>query len=1503
MSLIDAVNERFESSQLGDPNDYIQSPNTMPYFVDGDTVDKGGVRYRLVGFDTPEVSKILDDGTFKEGTAGGSAATAIMSKLANDNGFTNIRPLTDGKGNIKKDFYGRTLADLVNSSGQSFKDKILREGILGTSAYSSDLDVAKHSVGSLERFYGMGSDETTSYDLARNQMLSARIKEGEFSQGIKKVAFDEKELAAANQLEQGNYYSQTLTQTRKNDRTVTNESLNPITDSWEHGWMGVMEGMYGFLEASGDLLDAERLSDIGEEGVERYRAKIGEYGTRLTDYRDIDGAYDTMIWLANNAAMSVPYMALALGTLAVANVATPLIGATLALPLGISATSAVYAGQTYNEMSGNRDPKIAMMSGVVQATLDRLGLAAVFSKGVMPKKLLDTALLELIARGVPREVAQAQIATATKRELVGFAGDAAKVAKQQIRGKELFKSIASKSGAASAGEGLTELGQEATNYLAATAGSDKVFDFDELNKRMMTAAITGGALGLGFSVPFQASNHVGWANIAYGAQEGDGSEISDASAWADEYIKKNNLKGMPTNQDNASEADDLAQVNNKAIDDEAFRLFSIAKKKSIAKGEWDGRSETAKAKLYADAKAKAKLNIEKGNLQNPKNKINTDDLNDKSQRHMQRFGKMAFQNRVIDSLKMFPKFFQSISTSSFTKEFLAIAEVPGRMLKDIFGNANQKSFSGAAWESIKVHLQSEIMSDVMDQSAFYNTVIEGSSTRKKQKAASEKFNDVWDNAKKTVKNPDGTTSVVFDETLIPLDLKNREIYIELINQINKATDTVFKKINEQNLKSNRLDTQGRERGSLEYTPQYGSVFKTLSVRSVRKKKKLFKKLLMSIRKDINYSETEIDAVIDKIITTGTVDLDEAFSMVKGDLNPSFTKKRTLKLSERPEFKEFLEQDVFTNLTRYSATAARHLSHSMFIGKDGRIVNELLNQSQENLAKVYGEEKAQILIDKLAFELSNALLAESGNFKRATTEAGKKLEQIQRSFLMFTALAGLSLSTISSFVELALTGRHLKPEDVNGLLKTQGQEFAAMIKSGMKQVSNDIPGGKNFDTSAKLARGQRLIRDLGYIQSGLGASTTVGATEINAWQRNIMQSYFKWNGLQGWTNYTRAVRASIAADFISEKLKLIVDYGYVFDVDPFIDINTELGRESISNFTEAFQTQIDNNIDEEPGTLTLNREEVDKVTREVTQAKESLRNLGLDVETFVDFYKRFDLNMKHANRAEYKILLSDTTTLEEKESARKKIIETNNSIGDMEQKGGLDILTEKEMEYRNSQLREATFNFVNEAVALPMAMNRPLIYQDPRYALFTQFQGFMSTFTASHLPRLYGEYLKRGSPTMKYSTYSMMATMIMLGFASQAIKDMLKYEDEDNFMGVVNPLEGSRSNPYLDTSGYLQRGVRSSGLLGTYERILDQFAPLYPQGNKGDTMIEYLFGAVSRESPGLSNLERLIGAGENLITGDVGSGLKKLSKATPYIGSINRLTNEIGDLTTNLNFKE
>jgi hypothetical protein len=151
--------------------------------------------------------------------------------------------------------------------------------------------------------------------------------------------------------------------------------------------------------------------------------------------------------------------------------------------------------------------------------------------------------------------------------------------------------------------------------------------------------------------------------------------------------------------------------------------------------------------------------------------------------------------------------------------------------------------------------------------------------------------------------------------------------------------------------------------------------------------------------------------------------------------------------------------------------------------------------------------------------------------------------------------------------------------------------------------------------------------------------------------------------------------------------------------------------------------------------------------------------------------------------------------------------------------------------------------------------------------------------------MWDEGVVRGSPSMRYSTFITVGTMIMLGFASQALKDWIKYEDGEN--------------EYLDNAQYIQRGIRSSGLLGTYERVIDQFMPLYPQGKSGDTTIgSWLLSSAATESPGISNLKRLITGTADIAKGDIQKGTKKYFQAAPIVGSVNRITDDLSQGISN-----
>jgi len=144
-------------------------------------------------------------------------------------------------------------------------------------------------------------------------------------------------------------------------------------------------------------------------------------------------------------------------------------------------------------------------------------------------------------------------------------------------------------------------------------------------------------------------------------------------------------------------------------------------------------------------------------------------------------------------------------------------------------------------------------------------------------------------------------------------------------------------------------------------------------------------------------------------------------------------------------------------------------------------------------------------------LNNYLLAESGNYKRPTSAAGKNLQKIQRNFMMFTTLAGLPLATISSFVEAALSFRGLTLSQIFGkgnALENMGKELGHTLWKGMGEVGA-IATKTQIDPAA--TKGKDIIQDLGYYDWDVGAATVTGATEINPWQQEIYEQFFKWTG--------------------------------------------------------------------------------------------------------------------------------------------------------------------------------------------------------------------------------------------------------------------------------------------------------------------------------------------------------------------------------------------------------
>ena len=277
---------------------------------------------------------------------------------------------------------------------------------------------------------------------------------------------------------------------------------------------------------------------------------------------------------------------------------------------------------------------------------------------------------------------------------------------------------------------------------------------------------------------------------------------------------------------------------------------------------------------------------------------------------------------------------------------------------------------------------------------------------------------------------------------------------------------------------------------------------------------------------------EAKDITDRIVDDPNVgDIDEAFSVVKGGIVPSSHKKRSLGLSEKKEFAEFLEQDLFANVAHAAKSAARYTAHRDFIGKNGEVISKLVQNIQNELGNT---PEARAVADKIAAQMQDYLDAESGNYKRPKSKVGETAQKVQKHAMMYMTFSGLPLAVFSSFVEAALVGRGLKANQIFGKdkisLQSQGKDFAKGIINATKNIA-DVSRGKTGFTED--TENQQRIRDLGFYEWDVGAATVTGVTEVNARSQKWFDAFFKANGLTQWTDYTRSLRASFAGDFLSD----------------------------------------------------------------------------------------------------------------------------------------------------------------------------------------------------------------------------------------------------------------------------------------------------------------------------------------------------------------------------------
>ena len=234
----------------------------------------------------------------------------------------------------------------------------------------------------------------------------------------------------------------------------------------------VMQGMlYGGAEATGELLDAEGLTEFGREGRTRNLSEAEAYGER-SKFSDIGGLGDFGQWVKETVGEQIPIMAPSLaGGIAGAGVGAlggPL-GAMIGGALGAFVPNyALGVGETQGNIK-DKDPEAvapgwAFAGGTAIAALD----------SVLPGKI-GGALVKRFGMEAAEEIAKKTLEKPVKDGFI----------------KRTAKGVAE----GMATEGVTEALQEAIGEVAAAQGTGQDIDWSGMGEQMLEAGAAGALMG------------------------------------------------------------------------------------------------------------------------------------------------------------------------------------------------------------------------------------------------------------------------------------------------------------------------------------------------------------------------------------------------------------------------------------------------------------------------------------------------------------------------------------------------------------------------------------------------------------------------------------------------------------------------------------------------------------------------------------------------------------------------------------------------------------------------------------------------------------------------------------------------------------------------------------------------------------------------------------------------------------------------------------------------
>lgn len=1371
--------------------DDLEIANSGFVFIDGDTWKnkETGEKFRFAGIDFAETNKVLVDKGFIRGEAGGNFAKNLIPSILNKYGFT-IPVLTEQDAG-----YERKIGDFKDKDGNLASDFLIEIGLakpsfIGKSKETMSEDQYARYVYNLRKRGEEGPK--TDLEIASELLKVAEHTNTNGQFVAKKRAFNEAEFALLPEIFSGVVL-------RNKNATFDNRSKVPYSQSFDNALTMAGNAFRQVGVMGADLMGLDDAKRFLEYDIDYEKTMLKRMPKVRLDYKDVDWTDLGQVseYVGANLAMSLPFMGVTGLSLLLKG---PTMGASLALPV------TMYTGLILDEMPGETEEKsyaLAVAGGSIAAALDVFGLrgalglmrpsqfmtgeakeeaikAVMNAKGESLEKVRATlgkdAAKLLVGDTVTREAAEIALGKATKRQVAALSADVKAKVDAQLAKSVVLKQFTKRLLQGAAFEGSTEMLQELTQYTAAVLGSEKVWDFEELENRLINASVAGTIMGSGFSIPGTVWEAGAWKDASVATAEYDNRYDSAKTSWKAEERSDNDGRerdldevigaewkeindrdgvplmprglALPENFSELSEFEQYEFMNNPAnFSENVFEKFA------------DAGQERSDATPKSDKLGTLLMDPMRALRSAVATRISVDLMN------KSKSARLLYSMLIADNNSTY----QGVNfTSDKVNNYISFEKL---FSKDADLRLDDFKLGTKRYGKQRTEL-SNLVYD------FYDTVIkpitrpEGTTSNKKVKSTSEIMNAIdWDNLPVRKDSNGKRQKIQFKENSEPLK--------SLIQDLYNIDESIY----------NGITSRQIESGEALIGELQDHVFRSKSFLKdkIAANKEKFAQILS---KEKNLSIDVATEVTETILDNPDAHtLEDAFDLTRGGLYPSGFKRRSLDIADSRAFDEFLQNNILDNLEQQMKGAARYMASMRYLGKDSKLLSQVMSKIYNELV-ASGEPNAQEIVEDLAKDVRDLVNADSGNYKRIESDA---VRGGQKFATLFGVLTMLPLAAPMSIVEFALAplGVNLQAFNKNvgsfGMVlgqqmydyfKTIGRGLGAPISRSIvdtsiksrkkKLIENDDPRYVMYDDPAGLTG------RVGMSNQRTGQATLVGVSETSELTKTIMDSFFKFIGLTNVTNASRQARASIYNDFLINHLDII-----------------ESSRGMPTNAS--------------------------------AESRQMLEEMGLPVDRMLDL-------------------------------SRKLIADPNN----------VSLLREWERQFDNG-----LYNFVNAAVPMPQAMSRPLIYSDPHFALFMQFQGFISQFTATHIPRIY-RLATKGTPGMKYSAFATMTSMLMLGYAAQHLKDLIKFGE---------------GTPYLTDNEKYLRALYSSGLLGTTERILSNnyLFPLYKDRTRG--VVESTWSLVSGEAPASNIVENTYKLFKGVLEEDSRATIKSATSLTPVVSPL------------------